>query len=209
LLASHVLESPTRGVGLGMEKVSTSPMKLRVQMDTSNRGMTGTMFPQEPKPQGRGRPKKGTKKGEEDRLSAELGVRSVVEELMRFTHWSVPVGTTNSKGRRGKGGERASGYLDESSVQQLEQDKLMIAELYKENRELRCQLAVKDQEILSSSGHIGSMVWLQRRLREEKDTIVKLYETQRMMGEKNIVQGVSSNLGKGIVDDLVPCTSLA
>jgi hypothetical protein len=136
LLASHVLESPTRGAGLGMEMVSASPVKLGVKKDTSNRGMMGTVFPQEPKPRGRGRPKKGMKKGEEDRLPAELGIRSVVEEPMRFTHWSVPVGTTGREGRRGKGGERASGSPDESSSQQLEWAKLTIAELYQENREL-------------------------------------------------------------------------
>ena len=86
LLASHVLEIPTRGVGIGMEIVSTSPVKLRVKKDTSNRGMMGTIFPQELKPQGRGRPKKGTKKGEEDRLPAEIGIRLVIEEPTRFTH---------------------------------------------------------------------------------------------------------------------------
>jgi hypothetical protein len=42
------------------------------------------------------------KKGEEDHLPAELGVRSVIEEPMRFTHWSVLVGTTSRGGRKGK-----------------------------------------------------------------------------------------------------------
>jgi hypothetical protein len=50
LLASHVLESPTRGAGLGMEMVSASPVKFGVENDTSNRGMIGTMLPQETKP---------------------------------------------------------------------------------------------------------------------------------------------------------------
>jgi hypothetical protein len=207
LLASHVPESPTRGAGLGMEMVSSFLMNIGVEEDTSNRVMTGTVFSQESKPWGRGRPKKGTKKGKEDRLPTDLGVRSVIEEPMRFTHWSVPVGTTGRGGRRGKGGERASGSPDDSSSQQLEWDKLMIDELYQENRDLQCQLVVKDQEIPSSLGHVGSTVWLQRQLREAQDTIVQLHEVQRMMGEKNTVQGISSNLGKGIVGDLVPCTS--
>jgi len=126
---------------------------------------------------------------------------------MRVTHWSVPVGTTGREGRRGKGGERAPGSPDESSAQQLERAKMTISELYQENRELQRHLAVKDQEIPSSLGHVGSTVWLQRRLREAQDTIVQLREAQRMEGEKNTVQDVSSNSGKGIVDDLVPSTS--
>jgi hypothetical protein len=144
LLASHVLESPTRGAGLGMEMVSASPVKLGVKKDMSNRGMTGTVFPQELKPQGRGRPKKGTKKGEEDHLPDELGICSVIEEPMRFTHWSVPVGTTDREGQKGKGGERAPGSPNESSVQELERAKLTIVELYQEKKELWCQL-VKDR----------------------------------------------------------------
>jgi hypothetical protein len=96
--------------------------------------------------------------GEEDHLLDEIGIRSVVEEPMRFTHWSVPVGTTDREGRRGKGGERTSTSLDESSAQQLGWDKLMIDELYQENIEPWLQLAVKDHEIPSSPGHVGSMV---------------------------------------------------
>jgi cell division septum initiation protein DivIVA len=73
----------------------------------------------------------------------------------------------------------------------------VIAELYQENRELRRRLAEKDQEIPSSQGHVGSTVWLQRRLREAQDTIVQLREAQRTTEEKDTVQGTSSNLGKG------------
>jgi hypothetical protein len=73
----------------------------------------------------------------------------------------------------------------------------VISELYQENRELRHQLMAKDQETSSSQGHAGSTVWLQRRLQEAQDTIVQLREAQWMAGEKNKVQGVSSNLGKG------------
>jgi hypothetical protein len=78
-------------------------------------GMMGTVFPQEPKLQGRGRHKKGMKKGEEDHLPTDLGIRSVTEEPMRFTYWLVPVGTIDREGGRGKRGERELGSLNESS----------------------------------------------------------------------------------------------
>jgi hypothetical protein len=105
------------------------------------------------------------------------------------------VGTTGrGNGRRQ---EKAPGSPVESPTQQLERANLAIAELYQENRELWRQLAEKDQEISSSQGHVGSMVWLQRWLREAQDTIVQLCEVQRMTEEKDTVQGASSNLGKG------------
>jgi hypothetical protein len=68
-------------------------------------------------------------------------------------------------------------------------------------------VSVSQRSEIPSSGHVGSMVWLQRQLQEAQDTIVQLHEVQQMVGEKNTVKGVSSNSGKGIVDDLVPCTS--
>jgi hypothetical protein len=67
---------------------------------------------------------------------------------------------------------KALGPPVKSSIQQLEQAQLAIAELYQENRELWRQLAVKNQEVSVSQGHGGSTVWLQRQLREAQDTIV-------------------------------------
>jgi hypothetical protein len=88
------------GTGLFLEMVSASPVELGVEKDTSKRCMLGTVPSQEPKPRRRGRPRKDTKKGEEDRLLAELSIRPAIEESVRFTHWSEPVGTTGRGGGR-------------------------------------------------------------------------------------------------------------
>jgi hypothetical protein len=86
-----------------------------------------------------------------------------------------------------------------SPNQQLEQAQLAIAELYQENRELRRQLVVKNQEVSTPQGCEGSTNWLKRQLREAQDTIVQLREVQRMMEEENIktLQGAQSSLGEG------------
>jgi len=75
--------------------MSASPIEVGVEKYTSKRCMIGTVPSQEPKPRRRGRPRKDTKKGEEDHLLAELSVLPVVEESVRFTHWSEPIGTTD------------------------------------------------------------------------------------------------------------------
>jgi len=126
------------------------PAELRVEKDTSKICMLETMPSQEPKPWRRGRPRKDMKKGEEDHLSDELSVHRTIEESVRFTHWSEPVGTTGRGDRRRKGREKASATSVESPTHQLEQAQLAIAKIYQENKELRCQLAVKDQETPSS-----------------------------------------------------------
>jgi hypothetical protein len=138
-------------------------------------------------------------KREEDCPPAELSVHPTAEGSTTLTNWSGLVGTT-SKGSGGrKGREKALGSPVKSSIQQLEQAQLAIAELYQENRELQSQLAAKNQEVSVSQGHGGSTVWLQRQLREAQDTIVQLREAQRMAAkeEKETLQGARSSPGEG------------
>jgi hypothetical protein len=162
LLASRVLEAPTGGTGIFLEMTSTSPVELGVEKGMSERAMLGTVPSLELKPWRRGRPRKDMEKGEEDHLPAGLSARPPPEEPAMLTNWSEPVGTTGRGGGRRKGREKHRALPSKVPAQQLEQAQLAIAELYQENRELRRQLAAKDQETPSSQGRAGSTVWLQR-----------------------------------------------
>jgi hypothetical protein len=168
--------------------VSTSSLEIEAEKGASGKGMLVNAPSHEKKLWRRGRPRKDSSKGEENHLSVKMKVRPAPEGSAMPTAWSGMVGTTS--GGNGRRQEKAPGPPVESPTQQLEQANLAIAELYQENRELWHRLAEKDQEILSSQGHVGSTVWLQRRLREAQDTIVQLCEAQRMAEEKDTVQGM-------------------
>jgi len=103
-------------------------------------------------------------KGEEDRLPTELSVRPAPEGSIMLTNWSELIGTIGrGKGRQKKRG-KALGSPVKSLSHQLERAQLAIAELYQDNRELRIQFMVKNQEVSVLQGHEGSKVWLQRWL---------------------------------------------
>jgi len=76
------------------------------------------------------------------------------------------------------------GTNDQEPFQQLKQVKLVIAELYQENRELRQQLVTNTIEVLVAQGHKGNVTWLKRHLREVHDTIIQLCEAQRLSEER-------------------------
>jgi hypothetical protein len=194
--ASHVFESPIGGGGFGSEMVSVSSMEIEAEKGVSEEGTLVNAPSQEPKPWRRGRPRKDTAKREETHLSAELSACPVVEEFVELPHLSELVGIIDRGDGSRKGRGKALGPHVESLIQQLERAKLAIAELYQENRELRHQLVEKYQGITSSQGHAGSMVWLQRWLREAQDTIVQLREAQHAVEERDIVPGMSNDLGK-------------
>jgi hypothetical protein len=160
LLASRVLETPTGGTGSCLEMVSAFSMEIGVEKGMSERGMLGNVPSQERKPRRRGRPRKDTGKGEEDRLPTELSVRPAPEGSVMLTNWSEPVGTTGRGSRRQKEREKAPGSPVESPTQQLERAQLAIVELYQENRELWSQLAEKNREVSVSWDREGSTAWL-------------------------------------------------
>jgi hypothetical protein len=139
---------------------------------------------QEKTPRRRGRPRKNKEKGGEDHLPTELSAHPTAEEFTMHTTWLEPVGTTSRGSGRRKGKEKTPGSPVGSPIQQLERAQLAIAELYQENRELRRQLAVKNQEVSTPQGHEGSTDWLKRQLWEAQDMIVQLREAQRMMGKE-------------------------
>jgi hypothetical protein len=187
--ASHIFESPIGGGGFGSEMVSASSTEIEAEKGVSEEGTLVNAPSQEPKPWRKGRPRKDTTKREETHLSTELSACPAVEEFVELPRLSEPVGIIDRGDGSRKGRGRAPGPCVESLVQQLERAKLAIAELYQENRELRHQLAEKDQGITSSQGHAGSTVWLQRRLWEAQDTIVQLREAQRAAEERDTVPG--------------------
>jgi hypothetical protein len=151
-----------------------------VVTDTSGRNTLEATPSLGPKSQRRGRPKKKIQEGEGDHPKAEPKVCPACEESVMPTDRSQLVETADKGGKRGKGRSKSSGSSIGNSTQQLEQAQIAIAELYQENTELRRQLAEKTQGVSPLQGHGGSIVWLQRQLREAQDTIVELHDTQRM-----------------------------
>jgi hypothetical protein len=170
----------SRGTTIGPEVASSSRDELGVVADTSGRNTLEVAPSPGPKSRRRGRPKKKIWEGEGDRPKAEPKVRPACEESVMPTDRSQLVETADKGGKRGKGRSKSSGSSVGNSAQQLEQAQIAIAELYQENRELRRQLVEKTQGISPPQGRGGSVVWLQRQLREAQDTIVELRDTQRM-----------------------------
>jgi predicted RNase H-like nuclease (RuvC/YqgF family) len=78
------------------------------------------------------------------------------------------------------------GTNEETPSQQLKQEKLAIAELYQENRELKRQLATKTAEASAAQSRGGNVVWLKRKLKEAQNVIVQLREAQRLAEEKHM-----------------------
>jgi hypothetical protein len=106
LLASCVLETPTRGTGICPEAVSASTEELGMVADTSERAMLETVPSSGPKPRRRGRPRKKSREGEEDCPKAELSARPTLEESVILTNHSELVGTTEKEAGEERGGQK-------------------------------------------------------------------------------------------------------
>jgi hypothetical protein len=73
--------------------------------------------------------------------------------------------------------EDAKGIEVREPSYQLNQEKFAIIEIYKENMELRQQLAANTLEVSASQGREGYATWLKIQLREVQDIIIQLRET--------------------------------
>jgi hypothetical protein len=91
---SHVLESPIGGVGFGSEMVSASSSEIEAEKGASEKGMLVNTPSHEHKLWRRGRPRKKSSKGEENRLSVRLSVRPPLEGSTMPINLSGTVGTT-------------------------------------------------------------------------------------------------------------------
>jgi hypothetical protein len=66
------------------------------------------------------------------------------------------------------------GANEEAPSQQLKQEKMAIAKIYQDKKELKLQLESKTAEALTAQSHGGNVAWLKRQLKEAQNVIVQL-----------------------------------
>jgi hypothetical protein len=117
------------------------------------------LSPQKWIPRIRGRLRKN-KEARETQISDEPRTRPIAEKLLMRVIGLEPLeGTSRESGRKMRRMD-ATGSNYQETYEHLKQEKLAIAELYQENRELRPQLATKTMEASIAQDLEGNVMWL-------------------------------------------------